>query len=110
MAKTKTGGDGAAIQEVERLLQASAGEDPALRAALVRTVAARDRTTEALWRLVVVGLMVLAGIALVGVLYLIADGNPETRPELALAAFVGLFGGLLGLLIGAPWQGQAGRD
>ena len=103
MADTKTGGEGAAIQEVERLLQATAGEDPVVRAAMVRALS-RNRAAETLWRWVVVGLLVLAAIALGGLLFLVADGNPNTQPDLALTAFVGLFGGLLGLLIGAPWQ------
>jgi hypothetical protein len=54
--------------------------------------------------------MLLTALALAGMLYLVADGNPETKPDLVLAAFVGLLGGLLGLLIGAPWQGHAGSE
>src|SRR5919204_5743659 len=88
-------------QRVERLLRATAHEDPALRAAVVKAVASADRATDAIWQWVVLGLMLLAGIALLGVLYLLAQGNPNTPPELALTAFVGLLGGLLGLLIGA---------
>jgi hypothetical protein len=106
MAEAKTRGDGAAIQEVERLLQATVGEDPAVRAAMVRALA-RNKMADTLWRWVVVGLLLLATVALLGVLYLIADGNPATQPELALTAFVGVLGGLLGLLIGAPWRSSA---
>jgi hypothetical protein len=90
-------------ERIERLLQ-STGEDPALRAALVEALASGDSTTDTLWRWIVVGLLVLAAVALAGVLYLIGDGNADTQPELALTAFVGVFCGLLGLLIGAPWQ------
>jgi hypothetical protein len=91
-------------ERVQRLLQTTAGEDPALRAALVRAIASGDRAADALWLWVVAGLLLLATIALAGLLYLLARGNPSTPPELALTAFVGLLGGLLGLLIGAPWR------
>jgi hypothetical protein len=49
--------------------------------------------------------MLLTSIALGGLLYLIADGKPETRPELALTSFVGLLTALLGVLGGTPWHG-----
>ena len=110
MANPRTRTDGPAIDEVERLVQATSGEDPAVRSAMLRAFGARNRPADTLWRLVMVGLMVLTALALAGMLYLVADGNPETQPDLVLAAFVGLLGGLLGLLIGAPWQGQASAD
>jgi hypothetical protein len=109
MAEARSRGDGAAIQEVERLLQATAGEDPAIRAAMVRALA-RNKTADTLWRWVVLGLLLLATLALAGLLFLVADGNPNTQPELALTAFVGLLGGLLGLLIGAPWRSTAAAE
>jgi hypothetical protein len=89
---------------IERMLEATAGEDPAVRTALVNALVPGREAANALWRWVVAGLLVLNTIALAGLLYLIADANPDTPPELALTAFVGLLGGLLGLLIGAPWR------
>jgi hypothetical protein len=106
MASIKTGPDHGQIEEVERLLDATAIQDSTIRAAMVRALA-RHKTADTLWRWVVVGLLLLAAVALLGVLYLIADGNPATQPELALTAFVGVLGGLLGLLIGAPWRSSA---
>jgi hypothetical protein len=91
-------------ERIERLLQSTGGEDPALRAALVEALASGDSTTDTLWRWIVAGLLILATVALAGLLYLIGDGNPETQPELALTAFLGVICGLLGLLIGAPWK------
>jgi ferric-dicitrate binding protein FerR (iron transport regulator) len=99
--------DREAVERIERMLQATAGEDPALRAALVNALGSRQKTADTLWRWVVAGLLALAALALVGLLYLVGDGNPDTQPELALTAFVGVLGGLLGLLIGAPWRGSA---
>jgi hypothetical protein len=110
MANPKTRGDGPAIEEVERFMQAAQGEDPSVRAAMAKAFAARNRTADTLWRWVVIGLMLLSALALAGLLYLVADGNPETQPDLVLAAFVGLLGGLMGLLIGAPWQGQGASE
>jgi hypothetical protein len=111
MAQTRHGSaDREAVERIERMLQATAGEDPALRAALLSALGSRQKTADTLWRWVLVGLLVLSTLALVGLLYLVGDANPETQPELALTAFVGLLGGLLGLLIGAPWQGPADRE
>ena len=95
------------MQEIERLLQSSGGDDAALREALVKVLASRERTADTLWVLVIAGLLALAGLALAGLLYLVADGNPATQPDLALTAFVGVLCGLLGLLIGAPWREPA---
>jgi hypothetical protein len=102
--------EGKLEERVQRLLQATAGEDPAVRAALLRAIMARDTMTDTLWFWVVAGLLLLATIALGGLLYLLAQGNPNTPPELALTAFMGLLGGLLGMLIGAPWRGRQGTE
>jgi ferric-dicitrate binding protein FerR (iron transport regulator) len=99
--------DREAVERIERMLQATAGEDPALRAAVVNAFGSGQKTADTLWRWIVAGFLVLATIALAGLLYLIADSNPGTEPDLALTAFVGLLGGLLGLLIGAPWRGSS---
>ena len=101
-------GDARTVDEIERLLKSGSMEDPAVQAAVAKALASRQAGADRLWLLVVAGLLGLATIALAGVLYLIADGNPETKPELALTAFVGVLGGLLGLLIGAPWREPGG--
>lgn len=56
-----------------------------------------------LW--LVPGLMVLIGLALVGMFLLIIDGNTATAPDLLLTAFTGLLTGLLGLFIRSPQSG-----
>jgi L-cystine uptake protein TcyP (sodium:dicarboxylate symporter family) len=106
MASIRTGPDDGPIREAERFLQATKGEDPAMRTAMVRALAGNS-TADTLWRWVVVGLLLLSSLALAGLLFLVGDGNSSTEPELALTAFVGLLGGLLGLLIGAPWRQPA---
>jgi hypothetical protein len=107
MVSIKTGPDDGPIRDAERFLQATKGEDPAVRTAMVRALAPTS-TAYTLWRWVVVGLLLLSTLALAGLLFLVADGNLNTQPELALTAFVGLLGGLLGLLIGAPWRQSEG--
>jgi hypothetical protein len=95
------------VEEIERLLQTTSQEDPALRAAVIKALTSRRSGEATLWLWVVVGLLVLSALALLGLLYLLAQGNPNAPPEMALTAFIGLLGGLLGLLIGAPWRQQS---
>lgn len=64
-----------------------------------------QETSNELWRWLVPGLMALVLVALVGMLYLIADGNETTSPELALTAFTALLTGMLGLFIRTPSSG-----
>jgi hypothetical protein len=103
MANTKQGepADGEREEAISRLLRGTAQEDAPVRAAVVQALASRGRASDSLLRLAMAGLLGLTGMALGGTLYLIADGNPGTEPQLALTAFVGLLDGLLGLLIGA---------
>jgi hypothetical protein len=96
--------EGKFAERVQRLLQTTASEDPALRLAVIRALASERGTTDSLWQWIVAGLLLLATIALGGLLYLLARGNPNTPPEMALTVFVGLLSGLMGLLIGAPWR------
>jgi hypothetical protein len=96
------------VSEVERLLKSTSQEDRTVRAALVSALATKRNNEDPLWRWIVVGILVLATLALAGLLVLIADGNPATAPELALTAFVGLLSGLFGLLMGAPWRQTGG--
>jgi hypothetical protein len=56
-------------------------------------------TADDIWKWLVVGLLTLSGISLIGMLYLLADGNTSTSPDLALTAFTASLTGLLGLFI-----------
>jgi hypothetical protein len=92
-------------ETVERLLKPPArGGKPAQPVQHVR-LRVGGRSADPLWCWGVVGLMLLTSIALGGLLYLIADGKPGTRPEMALTSFVGLLTALLGVLAGTPWHG-----
>ena len=63
---------------------------------------ADQHTTNWLWLILVGGLMLLTGLALVGTFYLIADDREGTSPDLALTMFTALLTGLLGLFIKSP--------
>jgi len=51
------------------------------------------------------GLLILAGLALLGMFYVIADGNVDTTPDLLLTVFTATLTGLLGLFARSP-QGE----
>jgi hypothetical protein len=56
-------------------------------------------TTNRLWRILVTGLLTLIGIALVGLIYLLAE---EKTSDVALTAFTALLTGLVGLFAPSP--------
>lgn len=58
--------------------------------------------TDDVWRYLVLGLLGLLLVALVGVIYLLADGDPTSSPDVALTAFTALLTGLLGLFVTPP--------
>lgn len=58
-----------------------------------------------LWFWLVAGLLILTAISLLGLLFLIADGNNSTSPDLALTTFTASLTGLLGLFIRSPQGG-----
>jgi hypothetical protein len=48
------------------------------------------------------GLLILAGLALIGMFYVIADGKVDTTPDLLLTVFTATLTGLLGLFARSP--------
>lgn len=59
-------------------------------------------TTDQIYRYLIPGLLILAGLALVGMFFLMADGNEKTPPDLLLTAFTATMTGLLGLFAKSP--------
>jgi hypothetical protein len=59
-------------------------------------------TANALWRWLVPRLLGLTAVSLIGLIWLIADGNEATSPDLVLTALTALLTGLLGLFIKSP--------
>lgn len=96
-----------AMRDAEIALDAQAGEKVTIdREALSSLVKGpTQETSNELWRWLVPGLMGLIAVSLVGMLYLIADGNDATSPDLALTAFTALLTGMLGLFIRVPSAG-----
>ena len=96
----------AAIKEVAPAVQ---GLDPAAQqAAITAVVPAPDQTTaNDLWRVLVIGLLVLIAIALGGLIYLLAD---DKTSDVALTAFTALLTGLVGLFAPSPVAGAGGAE
>ena len=96
----------AAVRDLTAKLDSETGtnvtvDKETLRAALTPTQGVVDK----LYAWLVPGLIVLTGLALVGLFYLIADGSDNTSPDLLLTAFTALLTGLLGLFIRSPQAG-----
>jgi uncharacterized membrane protein len=97
---------------VERVLTATSSSDTSVQqAAMKALVPVPDQSAaNRLWTFLVIGLLILLGIALLGLIYLIADANDATDPDIALTAFSALFGGLIGLFAPSPAQSGSGGD
>jgi hypothetical protein len=65
-----------------------------------------EKTTGTLWIIAVGGLIGLLVIALIGLLFLIAD---DKKPDLALTAFSALLAGFLGLFVPSPVKKGGGQ-
>ena len=90
---------------VQSVVQATASESEAVKEAALAAIKDPDaKTSNDLWRYLVVGLIVLILIVLSGVIYLLADGDTESSPDIALTAFTALLTGLLGLFVKAPTE------
>jgi len=103
--RTQDGGidveSGASVQVV----QATADKDPAVQQqALAAITPPSQDTANDLWRILVIGLLVLILVSLGGVLYLLADNKDKTSPDLALTAFTALLTGLFGSFVKSPTQ------
>lgn len=90
---------------VQSVIQATATDTPEVKQAALAAITSPDQsTTNDLWRVLVVGLLVLILVALSGVIYLLADGDKDSSPDVALTAFTALLTGLLGLFVKSPAQ------
>ena len=69
-------------------------------AAIEAVIPPPDETTASeLWKALVIGLLILIGVALGGILYLLAD---DKEAEVAVTAFTALLTGLVGLFAPSP--------
>jgi H+/Cl- antiporter ClcA len=88
---------------IETAASAVQGLDPAAQQTAMAAVSRADQTTaNELWKYLVIGLLVLDVIALVGVVYLLADSDADTSPDVALTAFTAVLTGLIGLFAPSP--------
>jgi hypothetical protein len=63
-----------------------------------------QKTANLLWKVLTIGLLVLLGMALIGLIYMVGDGSDKTSPDMVLTAFTALLAGLLGLFVKSPTQ------
>jgi hypothetical protein len=91
-------------EAVQTVLTATTGDDPTVRAAALNSLIPVPDQTAAndLWKYLVIGLLALILIALLGLLFMIGDGDADTSPDLVVTAFSSLLTGLLGLFIKSP--------
>lgn len=93
---------------VSAALAATAGEDLQVRAAAVGGAASAVVPPPApqdvgwLWRALTVGLVAIMVFALAGIIFVLADGNDKTSPDVLVTIFASVLTGLLGLFVNSP--------
>jgi hypothetical protein len=92
---------------VSQVLEQTSGESSSVREAALKAVIPPPQQSDIgwLWKVLVTGLLVLIGIALIGVLWTVLDGDNKTDADKALIVFTPLLSGLLGLFITSPTAG-----
>lgn len=91
-----------AVQSLQAAMEGSGDNVTVPKEQLRLVLTPTQETANALWRWLVPGLLGLTAISLIGLIWLIADGNEATSPDLVLTAFTALLTGLLGLFIKTP--------
>lgn len=90
---------------VQAVVTATAADTPEVKQAAMAAIAPpAAQVANDLWRYLIIGLLLLLLIALGGVIYLLADGDKDSSPDIALTAFTALLTGLLGLFVKSPTQ------
>lgn len=93
---------------VSAALAATAGEDPQIRAAAAGGAASAvvppppAQDVGWLWRALTVGLIAIMVIALAGIIFMLADGNDKTSPDVLVTIFASVLTGLIGLFVKSP--------
>lgn len=93
-----------AAQEINRQLSADGASAINVdRAVLDAIVKPPDQaTSNAMWRWLVPGLLLLALVSVGALAYAILDGNDQTPPDALLTVFTTVFAGLLALFVKTP--------
>jgi apolipoprotein N-acyltransferase len=105
---SETAAERAAV--VQQVLADTATEPPNVKQAALEAVAAPIPPPTGtdigwLWKALVVGLLILIGIAAVGVIWAVLDGKDGTDADKVLIIFTPLLTGLLGLFVPSPAAG-----
>src|SRR5688500_7281012 len=99
----------ASLQEsVREAVAAVANEAPEVKAAVGAAAASAaipaptGAGVNALWKVLIGGLVLILLIALIGIIYTIADGNRDTAPDVLVTVFSSGLTGLIGLFVRSP--------
>ncbi|MFD3400078.1 hypothetical protein ACFWUU_05365 [Kribbella sp. NPDC058693] len=102
------GGKMSVTETVRNAIEGAAGESTEVKAAVGAAAAKaaipppEGAGVGTLWTILVAGLVFGLVIALGGLIYTIADGNPDTSPDLLVTAFTAILTGLIGLFVKSP--------
>ena len=91
-------------EAVQAVVVATNSSEPAVQRAAMQALIPPPPASQVtgLWMAITVGLLLVLLVSLGGLIYLLADGNDETSPDLALTAFSATLAGLLGLFAPSP--------
>lgn len=95
------------IEQAVAGVQNEPAEVKAAVAAAAATAAIPPPTPESaaqLWKIVVIGLVVLLAVALGGIIKTVADGKTSTSPDVIVTVFSSVLTGLIGLFVKSPTQ------
>jgi len=91
-----------AVQDLETAIAQSDDDKVTVSKQTARDLIPDQGTTNDLFRMLVSGLLVLALVSLGGLIFLTADANDATSPDLVLVTFTASLTGLLGLFVKSP--------
>jgi hypothetical protein len=96
-------GDERAVREMQTAIEQQSGDTVTVpKATAEAALRPSQGATDFIFKMLVPGLLLLTVISLVGLIFLIADGNTATPPDLVLTTFTASLTGLLGLFVKSP--------
>jgi HEAT repeats len=94
---------------VQEALEATKSQDTAVKIAAVEAIGAPGTsTTDLIWVIVVVGLLIILGGALWGTIDLLTDNRATKSPDKLITIFTTVFAGLIGLFAPSPLANRGG--
>ncbi len=95
---------------VEQVMNVTANEPADVKKEALKAVAPpipppTGAVVSSLWKILVTGLLILAGLSVIGVLWAVLDTKDSTDADKVLIVFTPILSGLLGLFVTSPTQG-----